>query len=98
MSFPDRPGVKFSLWDWVRLFATLIPRLPNILVSNRSSVTDRRVHSVGSNKHCIPVSTKHLIYIVHQFVKRNKEIREDWGSWVSYCRRLRLSQLPLSQS
>ena len=46
----DRPGVKFSLWDWVKLFATIIPRLPNVLVYNRSSVTDHRVHSVGSNK------------------------------------------------
>ena len=27
-------------------------------------------------------------YIVHQFAKRSKEIREDWGSWVRYCRRL----------
>ena len=57
MSLPDRPGVKFSLWDWVKLFVTIIPRLPTILVSNRSSVTDGRVHSVGSNKQCIPVST-----------------------------------------
>ena len=71
MSLPDRPGVRFSLWDWVKLFAALIPRLPNILVINRTSVTDGRVHSVGSNKQCIPVSTKHLLYIVYQFVKGN---------------------------
>ena len=87
MSFPDRPGIKFSLWDWVKLFVTLLPRLPNILVTNRSSVTDSRVHSVGSNKQCIPVSSKHL-YLVHQSAKRSKEIREDWGSRVRYCPRL----------
>jgi len=45
MSFPDRPGVKFSFWDWCKLVAFIIPKLPNMLVSNRSSVTDRRVHS-----------------------------------------------------
>jgi hypothetical protein len=84
MAFPDRPGVKFSFWDWIKLLAIIIPRLPNILVNNRSSVTDRRVHSVGSNKQCIPVSTKRLLYIVHQFAKRNEEIREDRGSRVRY--------------
>ena len=84
MSFPDRPGVKFSFWDWCKLFALMIPRLPNFLVYNRSSVADRRVHSVSSNKQRISESTKHLFYIVHQFAKRNKEIREDWGSRVRY--------------
>ena len=86
MTFPDRPGVKFSLRDWVKLFVTIIPRLPNLLVYNRTSVTDGRVHSVGSNKQCFPVSTKHLLYKVHQSAKRKKEIREDWRSRVRYCR------------
>ena len=60
MTLPERPGVKISLWDWIKLFITMIPRLPNILVSNRTSVTDRRLHSVGSNIRCISVYTKHL--------------------------------------
>jgi len=45
MTLPDRAGVKISLCDWIKLFVTIFPSLPNILVFNRGSVTDRRLHS-----------------------------------------------------
>jgi len=45
MKAPDRPGVKFSLWDWIKLIGVVLPRLPNMVVFNRTSVTDRRLHS-----------------------------------------------------
>ena len=69
MTMPDRAGVKISLWDWIKLFVTIFPSLPNILVFNRGSVTDRRLHSVGSNKPSISLFTKHL----SQFINLLKE-------------------------
>lgn len=50
MRLPDRPGVKLSLLDWIKFFFNFVPRLPNILISNRTSLTDRRLHSVRLNK------------------------------------------------
>jgi hypothetical protein len=51
LKLPDRPGVKVSLWGWIKLFTALIPWLPNVLLNTfRPSITDSRVHSVGSNK------------------------------------------------
>ncbi|KAF8817127.1 alpha/beta-hydrolase [Phlegmacium glaucopus] len=45
MKAPGPAGVKVSFWDWLRLLSIIIPRLPNLLLTNRSSVTDRRLHS-----------------------------------------------------
>ncbi|KAH9480066.1 Hydrolase tropI [Psilocybe cubensis] len=45
MTLPDKPGVKLSTWDWIKFFFTVIPNIPTF-ISNRPSVTDRRVESL----------------------------------------------------
>ena len=46
MTLPDRAGVKFSVWQWIRLtFTVFLPRI-GIIYRNRSSVTDERLKSV----------------------------------------------------
>ncbi|KAJ7250906.1 Alpha/Beta hydrolase protein [Mycena haematopus] len=45
-SLPDRAGVKMGFFDIVKLIFVVLPSLPSLLISNRSSVVDGRTTSL----------------------------------------------------
>ncbi|PPQ71948.1 hypothetical protein CVT25_002826 [Psilocybe cyanescens] len=42
---PDKPGVKLTIWDWIKFIWIIIPNVP-AFISNRPSVSDKRVESL----------------------------------------------------
>lgn len=70
LSLPDRAGAKLSMWDWVKLIITTIPRAPAFWAS-RPAILDARLSKVHSIRLAlVAMANDHIVSLLQRSRKR----------------------------